>query len=42
MYLLKIKMNEELSKTANKEKTISIKNNILNDFWSGIVDKRLM
>ena len=29
---LKIKMNEELRKTTNKNKIISIKNGILNDF----------
>ena len=37
---LKIKMNEELRKTINKNKTVSIKNDILNDFLSGMVDKR--
>ena len=35
-------MNEELRKTNNKNKTISIKNDILNDFLSGMVDKRLI
>ena len=35
-------MNEELRKTTNEEKTISIKNDILNDFFSGMVDKRLI
>ena len=39
---LKIKMNEELRKTTNKNQTISIKNGILNDFLSGMVDKRLI
>ena len=39
---LKIKMNEELRKKNNKEKTISIKNDILNDFLSGMVDKHLI
>ena len=35
-------MNEELRKISNKEKTISIKNDTLNDFLSGMVDKRLI
>ena len=35
-------MNEELRKATNKNKTISIKNGILNDFLSGMVDKRLI
>ena len=35
-------MNEELRKTTNKNKTISIKNGILNDFLSGMVEKRLI
>ena len=35
-------MNEELRKTTNQEKPISMKNDILNDFLSGLVDKRLM
>ena len=35
-------MNEELRKTTNKEKTITIKNDILNDFLSGMVDKCLI
>ena len=35
-------MNEELRKTTNKNKTISIKNGILIDFLSGMVDKRLI
>ena len=39
---LKIKINEELRKTTNKNKTISIKNDILNDFLSGMVVKRLI
>ena len=39
---LKIKMNEELRKTTNKNKTISIKNSILIDFLSDMVDKRLI
>ena len=39
---LKIKMNEELRKAANKNKTISIKNDILNGFLSGMIDKRLI
>ena len=39
---LKIKMNEELRKTTNKNKIISIKNGILNDFLSGMVVKRLI
>ena len=37
---LKIKMNKELRKTTNKNKTISIKNGILHGFLSGMVDKR--
>ena len=32
-------MNEELRKTTNKNKTISVKNGILSDFLSGMVDK---
>ena len=36
------KMNEELRKTTNEEKAISLKNDILNDFLSGVVDKRLI
>ena len=39
---LKVKMNKELGKTTNKNKTISIKNYILNDFLSEMVVKRLM
>ena len=39
---LKIKINEELRKTTNKNKTISIKNDISNDFLSGMIDKRLI
>ena len=39
---LKIKMNEELKKTTNKNKTISIKSGILNDFLTGMVNKRLI
>ena len=39
---LKIKMNKELRKTNNKERTISIKNDILNNFLNGIVEKRLI
>ena len=39
---LKIKMVKELRKTTNKNKIISIKNGILNDFLSGIVVKRLI
>ena len=35
-------MNEELRKTTNKNKTISIKNDNLNDFLIGVVDKRLI
>ena len=36
---LKIKMNEELRKTTNKNKIITIiKNGILNDFLSGMVE----
>ena len=35
-------MNEELRKTTNEEKTVSIKNDILNDFFSDMVDKRLI
>ena len=35
-------MNEELRKIDNKVKTISIKNDTLNDFLSGMVDKRLI
>ena len=37
---LKIEKSEELRKKPNKNKTISIKNGILNDFLSGMVDKR--
>ena len=40
--LLKIKVNEELRKTTNKNKIISLKNGILNDFLSGMVVKRLI
>ena len=36
MKMLKLKMIEEL------KKTISVKNNILNNFLSGMVDKRLL
>ena len=36
MKILKLKMIEEL------KKTISVKNNILNNFLSGMVDKRLL
>ena len=39
---LKINMNEELKKTTNKNKTISIKSGILNDFLTGMVNKRLI
>ena len=45
---LKIRINEELRKTTirinitNKNKTICIKNDILNDFLSGMVDKHLI
>ena len=35
-------MNEELRKTTNKNKTINIKNDNLNDFLIGVVDKRLI
>ena len=35
-------MNEELRKATNKNKSISIKNGVLNDFLSGMVDKRLI
>ena len=38
---LKIKMNKVLTKTTNKEKTISIKSDSLNDLLSDVVDKRL-
>ena len=36
MKMLKLKMIEEL------KKTISVKNNILNNFLSGMIDKRLL
>ena len=36
MKMLKLKMIEEL------KKTISVKNNIFNNFLSGMVDKRLL
>ena len=39
---LKIKMNEELRKTTNKNKIINIKNGILNDFLSGMIVKGLI
>ena len=39
---LKIKTNEELRRTTNKKKIISIKNGILYDFLSGMVVKRLI
>ena len=39
---LKIKTNEELRKTTNKNKIISITNSILNDFLSGVIVKRLI
>ena len=39
---LKIKMNEELRKTTNQNKTISRKNDILKYFSSGMVGKRLI
>ena len=39
---LKIKTNEELRKTTNKNKIISITNSILNDFLSGMIVKRLI
>ena len=39
---LKIKMNEEVRKTTNKNKIVSIKNGILNDFLSGMIVKRLI
>ena len=35
-------MNEELCKTTNKKKTVRIRNDSLNDFLSGVVDKRLI
>ena len=35
-------MNEELRKTTNEEKTVSIKNDILNDFLSVRVNKPLI
>ena len=35
-------MNEELRKTTNENKTVSIKNDILNDFLSGTVVKCLI
>ena len=38
----KIKMNEELRKTTNKENTISINNYIFNDFLSGMLDQPLI
>ena len=39
---LKIKTNEELRKTTNKNRIISITNSILNDFLSGVIVKRLI
>ena len=39
---LKLTMNEELRKITNKEKTIRIKNDILNDFLKDVLDKRLV
>ena len=35
-------MDDKLRETTNKEKTISIKNNFLNDLLSCMVDKRLI
>ena len=35
-------MNEELRKNTTNNKAIGIKNVILNDFLSGMVDKRLI
>ena len=35
-------MNEELRKTTNINKTISIKNDFVNDFLSGMLDKGLI
>ena len=35
-------MNAKLKKQTNRGKTISIKNDILNDFLSSMVDKRLI
>ena len=39
---LKIKKNEELRKTTNKNKITSTKNGFLNDFLNGMVGKRLI
>ena len=39
---LKIKTNEELRKTTNKNRIISITNSIVNDFLSGVIVKRLI